>query len=57
MMEKSAEKYSLPQDYIPKAEVALLLGFYLLALPDSEDTAHIALDGAQVKVGANQFLT
>jgi len=45
----------LPQDRIPEAEVALLLAFHLLSLPDSHDTASIALDGAQVQVGAREI--
>jgi len=32
-MVKPANKYSLSQDYMPEAEVALRLAFYLLDLP------------------------
>jgi len=35
---------------MPEAEVTLRLAFYLLALPDSQDVAEVAIDGAQVRV-------
>jgi hypothetical protein len=45
----------LSQDRMSEAEVALLLAFHLLSLPDSQDTASIALDGAQIYVGSREI--
>jgi hypothetical protein len=45
---------SLPQDRMPEAEVSLRLAFHLLAMPASEGTAEVALDGAQIRVHGSQ---
>lgn len=42
--------YKLPEDRMPEAEVSLRLAFHLLAMPDSQGTAEVAIDGAQVRV-------
>lgn len=40
---------------MPEAEVALRLAFHLLSLPNSQNTASVALDGAQVRVGSDEI--
>jgi hypothetical protein len=57
MIEKSTGKNSLSQYYMPEAEVALRLAFFLLDLPNSGNTAQVALDGAQVQVRGNQIFS
>ena len=44
----------MPKDRMAEAEVSLRLAFYLLALPNSDGVAKVAIDGAQVKVGKRQ---
>jgi hypothetical protein len=48
-------RYPLPADRMPEAEVSLRLAFHLLALPGSEGSAQVAIDGAQVKVGRDSI--
>jgi hypothetical protein len=46
----------LPKDRMPEAEVSLRLAFHLLAFPGSQGVAHVAIDGAQIRVhGAEVF--
>ena len=47
-------EYELPADRMPEAEVSLCLAFHLLALPDSQGTAEVAIDGAQIRVHGSQ---
>jgi hypothetical protein len=46
--------YKLPEDRMPEAEVSLRLAFHLLAMPDSQGTAEVAIDGAQIRVHGSQ---
>lgn len=46
--------YSLPEDRMPESEVSLRLAFHLLALPDSQGTAEVAVDGAQIRVHGSE---
>lgn len=46
----------LPEDRMPEAEVSLRLAFHLLAMPGSQGTAEIAIDGAQIRVHGSQIL-
>lgn len=45
----------LSENQMAEAEVAFRLAFHLLSLPNSQNTASVALDGAQVKVGPNEI--
>ena len=46
--------YKLPSDRMPEAEVSLRLAFHLLAMPDSQGAAEVAIDGAQIRVHGSQ---
>jgi len=46
--------YSLPEDRMPEAEVSLRLAFHLLAIPGSQGSAEVAIDGAQIRVHGSE---
>ena len=47
-------KYAVPEDRMPEAEVSLRLAFHLLAMPDSQGAAEVAIDGAQIRVQGSE---
>ena len=47
-------KYAMPEDRMPEAEVSLRLAFHLLAMPDNQGTAEVAIDGAQIRVHGSE---
>ena len=46
--------YTLPEDRMPEAEVALRLAFHLLSMPGAESKVYVAIDGAQIRVHGDE---